>query len=68
MEAVTLGDTLGQVEAEALLDALADTLAEMEPEKFNDSGCCGGRFTGRARCVTREDNIRWRHLGKLWVM
>ena len=58
MEAVTLGDTLHQVEAEALLDAVADALAELENEKFNDSGCCGGLWIGRARCFTREENIR----------
>ena len=55
MDAETLDDTLVKVEGEALLDALADTLAEMEPENCNDSGCCGGRFTGQARCVTGED-------------
>lgn len=58
MEAVILGNTLHQVEAEALLVAVADALAEIEDEKFNDSGCCGGRCIGRVRCVTREDNIR----------
>jgi len=34
MEAKTLGDTQDIVEGEALLDALANTLAEMESKKF----------------------------------
>ena len=37
MIAETLGDTLGNVEAEALLHALADTVAEIETETLYET-------------------------------
>ena len=39
MEAEILGDTKGEVEAEAFFDALAHTLAEIEADNFfQDNG------------------------------
>ena len=37
MEAETLGDTLSDVDAEALVDTLADSLIEVEVERLGDT-------------------------------
>ena len=39
MEAETLGDTLGDVGAEALVDTLAFTLSEVDAETLGDTLC-----------------------------